>query len=45
MWQKYNRVLGVVTGLVGLAISVVGAVLARKEEHEILEDEEQKESE
>jgi hypothetical protein len=32
MFQKYQRILGVVTGLVGLAISVVGAVLARKEE-------------
>ena len=29
MWQKYNRVLGVVTGLVGLAISVVGATTQR----------------
>ena len=31
MFQKYQRVLGVVTGLVGLAITVVGAVLARKD--------------
>lgn len=32
MFQKYSRVLSVVTGLVGLAITVVGAVLARKED-------------
>ena len=45
MWQKYNRVLGVVTGLVGLGISIVGAVLARKEDHELLEDEDNEEQE
>ena len=32
MMQKVDRILGVVTGLVGIAITVVGAVLARKED-------------
>ena len=30
MIRKVDRILGVVTGLVGIAITVVGAVLARK---------------
>ena len=32
MFQKYQRVLAVVTGLVGIAITVVGAVLDGTEE-------------
>ena len=32
MMQKVDRILGVVTGLVGIAITVVGAVLAREED-------------
>ena len=29
MFQKYQRLLGVITGTVGLLIAVTGAVLAR----------------
>lgn len=32
MIRKFDRVLSVVTGLVGIAITVVGAVLARKDD-------------
>lgn len=31
MIRKIDRIVGVVTGLVGIAITVVGAVLARKD--------------
>lgn len=31
MFQKYQRVLGVITGTVGLLIAVTGAVLSRIE--------------